>query len=111
MSVHSFFDAQGRQLGDLFDVTATPPGIQLNTAGSVAAAISSAALAYLQTREQRRLEQTYLRQNQTPPGSLLTPGQQYSQNIAAAASQSVSIPWPLILLGAGAILLVSKGRK
>lgn len=109
MSVHSFFDAQGRQLGDLFDVTAPQPA--LNTAGSVAAAISSAALAYLQTREQRRLEQTYLRQNQTPPGSILTPGQQYGQQIQAAASQSLSIPWPLLLLGAGAILLVSKGRK
>lgn len=114
MSLHSYFDSNGQQLGALFDVTAPAPApqTQLNTAGTVAAAISQAALDYLRTREQRRLEQSYLRAGMTAPGSMLapqqqTPGQAYSAAVSQAAG-NISIPWPLLLLVGGAVLLIKR---
>lgn len=99
----TMMDVHGQQLGNVFPLTA-PTAPAPTAAGSawanVFGQVATGALDYFKTRETRKLEQTYLQQQQTPPSSLLAPGQ--------AIQSSGGNPWPLIALAGGALLLMSR---
>lgn len=106
MPLHSFFDSQGRQLGDLFPMstptTAPAPAassgnVWVDAFGQIAQSVASIANA----KQQRKLEQSYLAAGQAPPGSLLAPG-------AYSAQNGMSNPWPMIALAGGLFLLMSR---
>ncbi len=108
MAHYSHFDARGQQLGALFTLAPTV-GVGLNTAGAVITGIGAGLLDYLKTREQRKLEEEYLKRQQTPPYSMLTPG---TPTAYTEPGLQGSNPLPWIIAGAALLfLLSSRGRK
>lgn len=95
-------DVNGAQLGNVFPMTTTTaPAAAGSTWANVFGQVATGALDFFKTRETRKLEQTYLQQQQIPPSSLLAPG----QPMQAAGGGN---PWPLIALAGGALLLMSR---
>lgn len=103
MKPFSFFDVNGVQLGDVFPMPNPTPTAPTGTQAwaNVFGQVASGALDYLKTKETRKLEETYLKQSQTPPSSLLAPG---VTNIGGG----VSNPWPLIAIAGTLFLLMSR---
>lgn len=98
--MYSFFDPTGVQLGEVFPMTTTAPSSGVSDWANVVGQVATGALDFLKTREQRKLEQSYVAASQVPPSSILAPGGSYAPG--------QSNPWPLIALAGGALLLLSK---
>lgn len=105
--MHAYFDVTGRQLGDLMPLTSSPQ-LQLNTAGQIITGIGAGVLDYLKIREQRKLEQDYLKRQVTPPASMLTAGAAYDQYQVQQASSNNMLP---ILLIGGVVAFVLMSRR
>lgn len=103
MTIHSFFDVNGAQLGDVFPMTTTAPAATSAGAAwaNVFGQVGAGVVDYLKTKETRKLEEQYLRQQQIPPASLLAPG-------VTGPAAGVSNPWPLIAIGGALLLLMSR---
>lgn len=97
----SYFDPTGVQLGETFPMTTTAPSSGVSDWANVVGQVATGALDFLKTREQRKLEQSYVAASQVPPSSILNPG-------GASYAVGQSNPWPLIALAGGALLLLSK---
>ncbi|HEX6217008.1 MAG TPA: hypothetical protein VFZ38_19375, partial [Vicinamibacterales bacterium] len=84
----------------LFPMAAAAPGASApNQWATLFGGIATGTLDLLRQREQRKLEQTYVRAGETAPASLLAP---------AAGAAAPSNPWPLLALAAGAFVLMSR---
>lgn len=106
MHVFSHFDPQGNRLGELFSMSnPDPSSLGLNSAGQAIVGVSQSLLDLLKTREQRKLEEEYLKRAQTPPGSLLSPTA--AQQIAQTGN-SVANNLPLWLAAGAALFLLTK---
>lgn len=101
MRQFTMMDVNGQQLGNVFPMATTAaPAATSSTWANVFGQVATGALDFFKTREQRKLEQTYIAQGTVPPASLLAPGQ--------AVGAGASNPWPLIALAGGALLLMSR---